>query len=272
MIRTLFGFLAGIALAYIAARHSDSNPTAEDMARKVDRALDREKLVEITEYDLVNRWPLEIAPFFEYEMLTNGEAKAPKVEMFQAPGCMQYFHVMGFTFTFDDSGKVFLNGRFGNDVSPKKNSIAALTTLVHETAHIQKGDFSMDEDAEKNAQLATLEVLAAMANSGNKAARQALLDELRDIYTGVACLKAIKSGDFDTYYRFMRSLFGDDRGERSIRKWKQRGLGKLEEILTKYSVTVYDDMQDFQFIAKADGDKSPRIFLLDDLQAFLKNL
>ena len=276
-MKPFFGtMLAVVVSCYLFSgwKISDSKPTPEGMARKVDKILDREQAKEkltITQEDLQNHWPQEIAPYFEYEMLTNGEAKPPVVKFFSETDAFRNFHVMGYTFTFDEDGDVFLNGRFGNPVSPKFEGISILATLIHETAHIQKGDFMAGEDAEKNAQLATLEVLAAMSNAGNKYARQALLDELRDIYTGVALHKAIKSGDLKSYEKLVFDLTGKKSG-RQIRQWQNRGLKKLVQILEAYDVSVYEDMQDYQFIAKAEGDKSPRVFLMDDLKEFIENL
>jgi len=245
----------------------------EALALKIDRILDKEKPLFITEESLVQYWPKEVAPYFGYEMLTNGDPKTPIVSFFDSDDPFQCFHVLGFTFTFDDSGKIFLNGRYRNPVSPRYQSIEALVTLVHETAHIQGGDFSgMDpQTCEKVTHLAALEVLAAMANHGNKYARQALLTEVRDICTGVVMLKGIKSGDMAPYKRLIGLIKGKG-DNKSLRRWQQTGLDKLEDILSKYSATVYDDWQDFQFTASAEGDKSPRTFIMDDLKAFLENL
>lgn len=272
-MKILISCTAALAVLIAAAFVKTPDQSPEGMARKIDAILDRETPLEITEDDLVNKWPKEIAPYFEYEFLTNGEAKVPKVSFFESTDAFQCFHVYGYTFVFDQSGSIFLNQRFINPISPSYRKVSALTTLVHETAHIQGGDFAgMDSEAsEKNTQLATLEVLAAMANSDNKYARQALLGELRDIYVGVVLSRALKSGEMHAYTRLLKDLYGNSK-ERGLRKWRQIGLGKLEEILSAYSVSVYDDFQDFQFTAKAEGDKSPRTLLMDDLKAFLENL
>lgn len=260
------------AVAVLTAfRPAPSTPAS--MALKIDRILDSEKPLLITEYDLVNKWPKEIAPYFEYEMLTNGEAKVPTVKFFESTEAHRCFHILGYTYTFDQSGDVFLNDRFKNATSPAYQSISALTTLIHETAHIQGGDFSgMDSSvSEKNAQLATLEVLAGMANSGNKYARQALLDELRDVFMGVACSNAIKHGSLERFYKLGERIYGEAKNKR-MRHWQNAGLDKYDEVLSKYCVSVYNDFQDFQFVCKAEGDKSPRVFIMDDLRAFLENL
>lgn len=267
------GIVIGLMLVYAMWYLTLNIDTPEKLALKIDTILDKETPLEITEDDLVNKWPKEIAPYFEYEFLTNGEAKIPKVQFFEATDAFHCFHILGFTFVFDQSGSIFLNDKFRNNVSPKYHSIQSLVTLVHETAHIQGGEFTgMDAVVcEKNAQLATLEVLAAMANHGNKYARQALLDELRDISLGVVLHRAIKSSDMTGYRNLAARIYGQER-DKGMRRWDQVGLSKLEDILMKYSVSVYDDFQDFQFVAKAEGDKSPRIFIMDDLQAFLDDL
>jgi hypothetical protein len=279
-VRVIYGFCLFVvaligSITFLAFKDIPRDP-AEQLAIKLSKAISKEKPLKIKESDLVKKWPNEVAPYFEYEGLTNGEARVPVVKFSDDTNAARHFHMLGYTFSFGDSNEIYLNDRYRNKISTKYQDISALTVLVHETSHIQKGDFSgMDsETIEKNAQLATLEVLASMANHGNKYAKQALLDELLSICLGVIESRAIQSGTLEKYRKFCTEISPRNkiRIEKAERRWNQVGLDKLDELLKKYSVTVYNDFQDFQFTAKAEGDKSPRIMLMDDLKAFLENL
>jgi hypothetical protein len=262
--------ILGILLlcAYIP---KESKDTPSGLARSIAAILAQEKPLEITEKDLVERWPSEIAPYFQYELLTNGEAKPPIVKFSTLTDAPKHFGVYGYTFSFDTSGDIYLNERFRNPVSAKYNSVEALTTLVHETAHIQGGEFNASELCEKNAQLATLEVLASMANDGNPYARQALLVELRDICVGVILSRGLSSGNMDEYRSIWSEVYKGKDNKR-FRMWNYMGIDKLNELLTQYCVSVYNDFQDFQFSASAEGDKAPRVFIMDDLKIFIERL
>ena len=265
-------FAVGFGLGGVLPSKSYSQ--AERFALRIDRALDALEEPEFEAGDLTLAWPLEIAPYLQYERLTNNSVN-PAVIFEPFPGD-RHAHIAGYTYCDDE---VYLNLRYLNWTSSWYDDISSLVTLVHEIVHTAGGDFcSWDSEvAESRTQLGTLEVLAGMANHGNVVAYYALLDELREIAMNTALLEALQSNDLDGYREFREQIFPDDkmraaRFEKSMRYWAGEMI-TLKQILKKYSAVVFEDLQDGKF--KADlppGDGDQDTVLLDDLMYILRNL
>ena len=270
-------FLASFfAVGFVLPVFLPSKPysQAEQFALRIDKALDALEEPEFEAFDLALAWPLEIAPYLQYERLTVQPVN-PAVVFEPFPGD-RHAHIAGYTYCGDE---VYLNLRYLNWTSSWYDDISSLVTLVHEIVHTAGGDFcSWDsETAESRTQLGTLEVLAGMANHGNVVAYYALLDELREIAMNTALLEALQSNDLDGYREFREQIFPGDkmraaRFEKSMRYWAGEMI-TLKQILKKYSAVVFEDLQDGKF--KADlppGDGDQDTVFMDDLMYILENL
>lgn len=128
------------------------------------------------------RWTLEIVPYFAREGIVP-RAVYPKVAAY-IPTSDERFHFQVAGQAVPCIGAYRINYRFVNPASPWSER-SELGTIVHEIGHLQ-GIACMDpvDKMEASNQVATLEVLAAMANEGNHYATQALLADLRGMAMG----------------------------------------------------------------------------------------
>lgn len=261
-----------ITLATVAI--GPSHTQTEKFALRVDAALDSMEEPEFRAADLYPHWAYEIYPYFEYEGLTHTPDREPPVLLWHtASEAVEHIHLGGYTYCKDE---VWVNIRAVKRVSVRYNDPSWLAVFVHEMVHTLGGGFceGASADLESRTQLGTLEVLAAVANHGNKVALYALLDELRDIAMGSLWLEAINKGTIDQYRDFVNRVYDGEpleisRWEKSYRFWKSDPQ-TIREILYRYSKRVYDDFQDFKF--KVDIDWNKEIILMDDLRYLLDNL
>lgn len=283
----LAGLLAAgavvVAIASAPFTGGAGSTAAERMALKIDAALDlMEEPEGFSSIDLELVWPFEIAPYFEYEGLTDSFRGVPAVTFQPQADGQSHNHLAGYTYCGDE---VWLNVRYINWVSTWYNRPDSLGTLVHEMVHTLGGDFCSrnSERAESRTQLATLEVLAAMANHGNYYALYAVLDELRDVALSTVWAESIKANDLDRFRAFRERIFPNDavreaRFEKAVRYWSS-DPGTLRAILTKYSVVVFNDLLDGEFEAVlprprsswGGGTNGPQTVLLDDLMYVIEH-
>lgn len=284
MFRRIRRGLAALLLvgAFVVGIVSASSPPttyspAAAFALRIDAALDRlPEPAQPTYDDLTVYWPFEIAPYFEYEGLTDYEYGVPPIVILEPQlGAMEHVHIAGYTYCED---AVFLNARYINPVSVWNERTEVLATLVHEMVHTVGGDFcSFDSvTAESRTQLGTLEVLAAMANHGNEYAFYALLDELRDIAMSTAELEYIEAGDIAGFRALYQEVYPEAarlaRIDKSLRFWAN-DMETLKGILDRYSKVVFDDFQDGEFLAYLPGYRQGATTIpMDDLVYVLSNL
>lgn len=188
----------------------------------------------------INEWTAEILPYFEYEGIIASAFVPNEVRLTSYVNAMENFHVLGRAYCSSaGGGPIEINARVGNPVSAWYGRTSFLATLVHELGHVQGGGLCSDnsDETESTTQLVTLEVLAAMANGGNKLALYAVLDELRDMLMGAVQYEAMV-GKVDGWREFRERVYSTPeeiaRSEKSARRWRSnRPL--LKEILFKYS-------------------------------------
>lgn len=268
----VFAALALFVGAVFATPSGEQITPAERMALRIDAILDSVEAPTFAPESLDPYWVYEVGPFFEYEGLTKDEFVYRTVVWQPLLDSAGHNHLLGFTYC---NPEVYLNIRVVNPVSAwygwERNPLA---TLVHEMVHTLGGDFcSFDsETAESTTQTATLEVLAALANGGNAVALYSLLLELKDTALDVVLADALKNDDLNGYRAFLKRIDPSAqraaRFEKSMRFWAD-DMGGLKEILSKYSVLVFNNVQsgtlkvDVPFLYRGDGVKDT--VKLDDL-------
>lgn len=273
----IFAAILCLGLSVAVVRTENLSPEKK-FALRLDAALDAMDKPSFTASDLYPYWAFEIAPYFNYEGLYEGEVPVPELEPFIGADGMSHIHLGGYTYC---AQTVWVNIRYFNWVSVKIDDIQALSIFVHEMVHTLGGSFCSDDsqEAESRTQLGTLETLAAMANHGNRVALWALLDELRDITMGTIWSQAREVKDEQSYLDFAKVIYAGEpleiaRTEKAARHWSH-DPDTLDEILEKYEKSVYEDFQDFSFKADIEGDFAIGIEIkipMDDLKYVLENL
>jgi hypothetical protein len=129
----------------------------------------------------LRRWVGEILPWFQTEGVVARVVvpKAVVTDTFTRDGFANNHLLAAGSCWFDS---VVVNSRVFNPTSSWYRRPDFLATLVHELAHVQGICIGTDAtQVEASAQMAALEVMAAMANDGNKPMARALVFELRQI-------------------------------------------------------------------------------------------
>lgn len=151
-------------------------------------------------------------------------------------------HVLGQS----DCGEgLWMNARYVNQASPWYRDVSFLSTFVHELVHSQQGiacDLYEREKVEATAVVVSLEVMAAMANSGNRAMAEALVDELQAIALGELRYRSLRDKDDSEIESVLDEVDGDawDRAERRqrARYWADRPFDRAF-VLRAYAHTPY---------------------------------
>jgi hypothetical protein len=228
--------------------------TYAGMAIELDRlyeTIDDEYKVGITNQYEMETWMREIVPYFEYEgMVIEGLAKYPDVIEFEYyQDGQSHNHVLGRTHCINN--EMSLNARYANPYSSLYDDVGSLSTLIHELAHIQGICYRQDHpdkiNSESSANLVTFEILAAMANKGNKYALTTLVDDLRGLSLSSAWYVARAEGLEEQYDKLLATVNDDPfemaKSEKSQRRWES-DPERLTEILHDYSyvplVTILD--------------------------------
>src|SRR3990167_8823830 len=128
----------------------------------------------------IQNWVVEIYPMFAYNGI------APRIEPPENVGVAIYRdprrhnHILGQSNCTDSA---LLNYRMFNPVSAWYDNPSFLPTLTHELAHTLQGDLCDNGSIiENSAQIATLEVLASLANRKNDLVLLPLIDELSSVF------------------------------------------------------------------------------------------
>ena len=273
--KTITVLAAGLIVLGLVFPRTDGLSDAERLAIRIDRVLDGMEEPRIHTSDLLTFWPAEIAPYFDYEGLSD-DINPPSVRFFTPTDGAEHNHLSGYTYCDEE---VFLNRRYVNPVSHRFESINSLSTLVHEMIHTLGGDFCspMDsETTESTTETATTEVLAALANHGNDVALYVALENLKEIAIDTAWYEALRDNDMAGFYRFITQVY-DDREQarlaKAVRYWS-KDMDYLKTILFKYSVKVFDNFQagkvDMNLPEGFYGMKKGTL-VLDDVRYLMEN-
>jgi len=200
-------------------------------------------------------WQIESAPFFRDTGIISSYTMANVVYTF-SDDPNEAFHLLGQTdcggevagFAVQNpSPTIWLNGRVFNPVSPWYQSDFWLPTIIHEIAHDQGVCVGDSPYVESSTQVVTLEVMAAMVNSGNLEALHGLLYEWRSIVEGALMSEAVKSPKaLAQFQRFVASVDGSpeaiafSKGQVAGRFWTKTGIEELKGILTRYELAPYE--------------------------------
>lgn len=174
----------------------------------------------------------EIAPYFYYEGVT-GNARIP-LASWALYDNEDHFHVAGRYYSL--AGVVTLNARHANPWATRWYNRPYLQTLVHEIGHAE-GILGGRPGMEATNQLATLEVLAAMARDRNVWALPAFIETLREYAEDYAWSLALKQDRLADYYHYIYQKTDNEfevaSFQRSMDHWAPR-MGELKRILADY--------------------------------------
>mgnify|MGYP001559671911 CR=1 FL=1 len=214
------------------------------LAQRMDNLFDKlpEYKSPMTKDDLIE-WTIEMTPMFEYEGIVS-QAKWPPKDgigfiLFQDGD--SHNHIAGRS---DCANYAGLNLRFANEHSSWYQDEDAPFTLLHELAHIQQGQYicaTADRDlVENSAQIAALEVAAALVNQGNKELLTPLVSELRGMAISATYAAALRTNQLNRFIEFRSKLspgaFADARFAKARRRWSENPI-ELMTILDRYNVT-----------------------------------
>jgi hypothetical protein len=187
-------------------------------------------------------WVREILPWFQREGVV-ARVVVPKsvgTNMFTRDGFANS-HLLAAGSCWLES--VLVNGRVFSPVSSWYGRPDFLATLVHELAHVQGICIGNDTlQVEASAQIAALEVMAAMANDGNEPMIRSLLTELRRMCLDALEYEAWGNPDREQFARMLdrhvlHSALAEAQIVQAERYWmgsKQRSQ-KLREVLDSYA-------------------------------------
>lgn len=187
------------------------------LARRFDAMYDflpDSAFTRITTAKDVLAWVNEVVPFFGYENIVDPEYSIVYPSMIRyeyAEDAEGHVHVLGETNCLSD--EVSLNARYLNENSTLYEERNFLVVIIHELAHAQgiclgHSAYAVYDD-EVSAQLATLEVMAAMINRGNAQVFGAFIDELRYMTLTAAHASAMMNDREADYDKLVEDLVDD---------------------------------------------------------------
>lgn len=261
--------------------------------------------------NFLSNWATEILPWFAYEGVSDPAIPPKDISFYFGPfGPKEYidgyvFHILGLSACeqigvapnpFDGeltpvAGPIWLNGRYINSASPWYQRPDLVSVLTHELGHSQGICAGPSPYVESSTQIATMEVLAAMANSGNDSVLLSLLFEYRGIVQGALKFEAMRDGLADQYEQLVASVDHYSAREAAIRDASRRfwnksdeGRAELRGILYRYELVPYVKIQwglkygSLRASATQGRLTAPQMlvplgtdFKLDDLAYFLAN-
>lgn len=208
-----------------------------------------------------------------------------KFENFTDP--FKYGHVLGYS-TCGDEMRV--NARMDNPLSTWYESEYFWGTITHETAHEEQGEtlcrVGLGEQVESSAQVAMLEVTAALAISGNKIAIHSFVTELFDIATSAAWAMAIEHPEkYAQGYKWLRNQIDDTPLKRArTAKTEEAWAGdefKLMQILVPYNLYPLQAINDArnsdgvvknQIMPHTEYSIWDTLYLIDHLEEIVSSL
>lgn len=202
-----------------------------------------------TEQGLLDALAFEIIPFFYYDGIIEGQPQMPKLLWlyYEEDG---NFHVAGRYSAWYNVAT--LNVRMVNPYSSWYRRPSSYATLAHELAHSQgivlivtdekTGRPKLHKDTETATQLATLEVLAALARDKAPWAFPVFVRQLQGYVDDFAFSCALQEDRMDEYRAYVRriasSSFGEARFERAMAHWED-DMDTLKGILKDYGERPY---------------------------------
>jgi hypothetical protein len=238
--------LAGLTCA-LAVLSAAPTAAAADLGDPVQVALETDRIIDqmsVAPLDMsLARWTREILPWFAEQRIVR-EARAPvRVGYVDFESSLA---IVLLATTRCREGVVSISARYANPVSSAYRSVDMLLTLAHELAHVQQNALCERAPSglvETSAELMALEVAAAMALDGNRAAGLALLRELREIAVETLEFDAQRRGsDAKRALEAVRAAIyapaEQARDEQRLRFW-QRTPSVGRESLLAYAVAPY---------------------------------
>lgn len=165
-------------------------------------------------------WQREILPWFAEEGIVNVTNEPKPVWAFHDDE--KHNHVLGQS---DCEDGLWVNARYINPVSSWYQDVRFLSTFTHELVHSQQGiacDLQDREVVEATAVVVSLEVMAALANNGNRWMAYALLDELQGIVLGELRYRSLGSESARTRLNHLLGEIDGDPWERAERAQRYR--------------------------------------------------
>ena len=221
----------------------------------------------------------ELAAQFSYEGAAN-MVNYPTMNFAAAPSAGRHNHIGG---TSDCENSFRLNLRYANPISAWHENPGWISTLSHELAHNHQGQVCYDmprELVETTAELMNWEVLAGLANQGNRIALFVLIYDLRSGALSTAQGMALAAGEkaLARFEKALRDIQGHDalkwsRYEKSMRFWAG-DMERLEWILATYSAAPLNLIARHKFggtIPDLALDTDTRDLKIDDLLYVLEH-
>lgn len=217
-----------------------------------------------------NAWVYELLPMYSYEGAVGRTNIPDQVMPVRWIEGMSHNHIGGRS---DCNKTAAINYRYFNPTSHWYQDKTWIATLAHELAHTQQLVSTCavydSERIENTAQIVAWEVLAGLANAGNRDAAYTLIFELRN----TAMRAASAQGNVDDLYG---QIYDDNelaRWHKAQRFWGDRP-DELQDILTKYAqqpldiAFTYRNTGTVHLLALSTADKTLDI---DDLTYFLSH-
>lgn len=158
------------------------------------------------------------------------------------------------------SGEMWISFRYANIYSSWYGDPDFYWTLIHELAHAQGICLGDNVVVEASAQIATLEVMAALANSGNEIALYSLIPELQGMAMGALQYKAMGEGRMAEYEEFRHQLkdspISDARRAQTVRKYASQ-QSTYQDLLGKYYLKPFNWFLEASVTGKVEGVELP---------------
>ena len=248
------------------------------LAIRLDKALDNLPVVTVdVTADSLADWSSEIVPYFEENGMISTGVYPTEIKIKFYPDARGALHIAGQS---NCGTLIAVNERFSRPVSTWYRRVWVLSVLVHELAHVQQGPLCAQlptQKVETTAQIVSIEVMASMALSGNKAMRAAFLDEFRDIVMSTAWYYGTKPAYRQAYLDLLKKVYDSEqrgRQERAFLSWKGQE-NALQNILLAYSAIPLQTLMAAHWSGKPIPDlaiPAKRPFAADDFSYFLDHL
>lgn len=193
--------------------------------------------VPLTEESLL-AWAQEVSLQMEAEDIVDKPPVPKELSFFEPEDGSQANHQLGVS---DCDTYVRLSSRFKNQLTNWYDSPDWLGTVIHELIHLgQQSKLcrdASDDDLEATANIATLEVLAAMANRGNPYAFRAFVWEFTGICLGAAYALAYKERRVDEFEELWKEVHPGILAEARMEKLEREYAGRVTDrlaILNRY--------------------------------------
>lgn len=185
-----------------------------DMGRRLDRLTDRIAQSgwrpEVSEQSLEG-WVREMVPMYMAEGAAEKVIYPETVEFVDFDEADLHTRVLARHYCVER--RIVVNGRMRNEWSSWFESQRYTATIAHELAHLQQKENSCKlldvRLIETTAEIVAMEVLAALANDGNREAGFALIHEMAVMVLGAGLYQSIVEGRREEYDEFRESLGGE---------------------------------------------------------------